>query len=143
MKKTIAAVLLVTVCAVLLAGCGRADLTAAEFFDAAQTAGFTAEDVTAELEGNVESAVLAYTDTAQAEFYVVASQRQARQAFDENHAALSAAQPAPDTDQNDKWAGEVAGEYHVVSVAQKTFLYMIAPIEEKEQVDSFLKTIGY
>lgn len=142
MKKGIAVILL-TCMLLLLAGCGRADVTAEKFADAAREFGFAVEDVTAELEGNVEAAVLAYTDTVQMEFYAVASERQAKQAFEENQAELSAAQAQPDVEAKDKWAGEAGGEYRVVSMGQKTFLYVSAPIEEKEQVDSFLKAIGY
>lgn len=143
MKKTAAVFVLLAVITVLFAACGRADLTAEEFFETARASGFTVEDVTAELEGNVETALLAYTETVQIEFYVVASERQARQAFDENHQTLSTLQPQPDIDKGDKWAGEAEGEYRVVTAAQKTFLYVSAPPEEKEQVDSFLEAIGY
>ncbi|MDO5602245.1 MAG: hypothetical protein Q4G07_05695 [Oscillospiraceae bacterium] len=137
----------------LLAACGqqRSALTAEEFAKKASEASYTTSDRTADMNGYVEACILAQKPEYQVEFFIVATDEQAARAYENNVAKLEEAKAASEKSTEEKGgSGEdlryevtTDTEYLAVSRIGKTFVFTRAPLSQKEEVISFLKTLPY
>ncbi|MGI6366377.1 MAG: hypothetical protein ACOX2G_11775 [Bacillota bacterium] len=151
MKKLITLLLLALVLTTV--GCGfkdRTPLTAGQFADKMEAAGFQIVDATNQFEaGVVEAVYLAVGENYQIEFYVVPTVDQAQRAFEQNKADFEAAKGSTSTNKSAEvknysyYAQTSAGTYSVVSRTDNTFIYVVADDEYKKEISEILSDLGY
>lgn len=139
--------------AFLLCGCSlKKEAVEPEIFAASMSAqGYAAEDVTRDMGGKVEGAVLAQgTGGAyQIEFYKTATIEQAKLAFEQNKATFQAekklaASSFSTTGLNyEKYSIKSDGWYRYVCRVENTFVYASVPEEYKDAVKRAVESIGY
>lgn len=135
------------------AGCGvkpRTPVTAKEFVDKLEAAGFTLVDAVDQFdEGLVEAAYIAIGENYQIEFFIVPTVEQAQRAFAENQATFEAAKGNSTTNKSAKaenfsyYCQTSNGKYSVVSRTDNTFIYVDADSEYKQEINDIIKDLGY
>ena len=160
MKKTVV-ILLALALALAAAGCGapRTAITAAQFTQKAEAAGYAVQNSAQQYQESgqdVEDALIAVKlnedETAiayQIEFVVVPTAEQAQGAYTTNKAAFDAAKGTSSASTNMALANyayyylQTNGKYMVISRIDNTFVYINADAEYKDDIKAFLKEIGY
>ena len=150
MAKKMAALLCL---AFLLCGCSlKKEAVEPEAFAAGISAqGYLAQDVTQQMGGQVQGAVLAQSPNGayQMEFYKTATVEQAKLAFEQNKATFQAEKKFSSssfstTGMNyEQYSIKTGGWYRYVCRVENTFVYASVPEEYQDAVKQAVKSIGY
>jgi len=150
-RKVILAVLLIILAAVL-AGCGqKTALSAEDYVSIMEVNGYEVQDATAQYEGMVESCHIAIKGDFeyQIEFYVVASESQASDAYSQNKDTFESeaigvsSTFTSEAAHHEKYTQVNNGKYNVVSRIDNTFLFVDTTDEYRDQIEGILDTLGY
>ena len=138
---------------ILMAGCSlkpRTPLTAQEFTDKMEDAGYTVTDATDQYEAGLVDAVrIAVKDNIQIEFYIVPTVGQAEEAYAANVAdfdALSAAGASSktvDISNYSYYRKLTDNSYYIVSRTDNTFIYVEAAAADKDEILKQITDLGY
>lgn len=138
---------------ILMAGCSlkpRTPLTAQEFTDKMEDAGYTVTDATDQYEaGVVDEVRIAVKDEIQIEFYVVPTVEQAEDAYDANVSdfealdASGASSKTVDISNYSYYRKLTDDSYYIVSRTDNTFIYVEAAAADKDEILKLITDLGY
>jgi len=151
MKKRILGVLLVVSMLLILCGCSKKDpITADSFKLTMEDLGYKITDATGQFAGQpVDSVQLALKDDYQIEFYVVSSVDQAQSAYNQNKTNIENVKTSSSSMKsielkNYSYYSVTTGEkYYVVSRVDNTFIYIAAPVKDKDEISDIVSKLGY
>lgn len=145
--------LTLTMVILLLAGCSNSNknaITNEVFTEEMKAIGLNIVDATNQFGiGDVDSVTIAEGSGYQIEFYVVPSNDQAINAFNENKTNFEALKGSlstsmtKDIGNNAFYSLTTEDMYYFVSRIDNTFIYVEAPKTSKDDIDKAVKTIGY
>lgn len=151
-KKILLLVSAISIMLFALVGCSeKTALTPDEFKSKMEEKGYEIQDATAQFEGveGVEKVYIALKDSHQIEFYQVASQEQAAEAYSGNKATFESQKgsSATETDVSGKNSAKYTlnsgGKYRVISTIGTTFVYLDVESGVKDEVNGILDELGY
>ncbi|NLL78391.1 MAG: hypothetical protein GX234_00995 [Clostridiales bacterium] len=132
--------------------CGKSKtpITAADFTNQMESAGFDIQDATGQFaEGEVESVTLAMCENYQLEFYVLPSKEQAAGAYEQNRTSFENVQGAKSSHVS-VTLGNYGYYYRVVddrvfliSYIDNTLLYCVADSAYADEIKEYAKEAGY
>lgn len=137
----------------MAAGCTmeKEAITSDEFAAHMQELGFEIVDVTNQMDGQVESAVLALGEDAayQLEFFEVSTEEQAESAYAQNKATFEMEKGSASTSFTGSgknfhvYSQKSDGWFSYVCQVERTFLYARVPAEHQDTVEEAAKALGY
>lgn len=151
MKKTLPLLLVMLFLLSLCAGCGRNSIDAYEFTDKAEAAGYSVFDNAEIVNGNgrIVEYKIAAKDEYKIEFAEVSTLSYAKVLYSGNKSKVQQLdQPytvdsSNDTRNYSKYVQTSNDKYSVVSQVDKTVIYVRVDLKYKDEVDAFIKSIGY
>ncbi|MBN2794735.1 MAG: lipoprotein [Clostridia bacterium] len=136
----------------ILSGCesDKTPTTVEDFLDYANAMEMKTVDATGQFpEGAVESVTIAYNDKFQVEFYIVPTEEQAKDAFDQNVTAFenaftgSSSHVSTELGNNGSYAATDDNYYYLVSRIDNTFFYVVAEKAYKDEIKDYLEHFDY
>lgn len=125
-------------------------ITVEDFLDYADEMEMKTVDATTQFpEGAVESVTIAYNDEFQIEFYIVPTEDQAQNAFDENIQMFenaftgSSSHVSKEMGNNGSYSATDDNYYYVVSRVDNTFFYVVAEKAYKDKIKDYLEHFDY
>ena len=157
MKKTLRALLIITICLTslfCLSGCGKKKTpkTADEFYNIMIEKKFVIKDSKSEYSSHneiIRSYVAAPSDLSyQIEFLELDSDSSAKNMFASNQrifqdTSSNKIESSVSASNYDKYTIEVDGKYKVISRIDKTLVYVDSSIQYKDNVNKLLEELGY
>ena len=139
--------LLVTACSI-----SKSEISKEEYTKIAEKNKLIVVDVLDQFAGNEEmesATVAASPENWQVEFYVLESKEAAKKMFNKNKEEFEAISNVKKIETNingtnyEKYTQETEGLYMVLTRVDNTLLYVKAPDNAKEPINSFIKELGY
>lgn len=122
-----------------------------DFTEFMEDEGFTVEDITSEYdeEDGVEAVIIAYNDDYQIEFYIVETIRQAKSAYTQNKDDFEDMKGSGSSNVEvnianySKYTQKSDGTFSVISRIENTFIYLEADDKYQDDIEDYLKELGY
>ncbi len=139
--------LLVTACSI-----SKSEISKEEYIKKAEKNKLIVVDVLDQFAGNEEmesATVAASPENWQVEFYVLDSKEAAKKMYNKNKEEFEAISNVKKIETNmngtnyEKYTQETEGLYMVLTRVDNTLLYVKAPDNAKEPINSFIKELGY